>query len=255
MSKNDPSDGPDTDRALDLSIVPDVAGPSSRRTWIIAVVAAIGAGLGSWGVVEGVLNAYTPAFQSRTSPYPTAEEIARITRARIACETITFAATGGLLGLVLGLAGGISRRSIKWATLAGLLGLVVGGLAEAGSAYGTLQFIYTKIDVQSEDLLQSMLSHLALWAVIGLAGGLAFGLGLGGRGAWWKAAAGGLVGFALATVAYELIGALVLPTDGTHQPFGDSARSRVLAQVLITLGAAIGAVAATSDRAKRPASA
>jgi hypothetical protein len=233
---------------------PAVEASSGRRTWIFAIIAAIVAGFGSWGVVEGVLLSYATAFQSHTQPYPTAEEIARIIRARIVSGTITFGATGAMVGLAFGLAGGASRRSIKRAALAGMAGLIVGGLAETGAAYGGLKFIYTKIDMQADDMLQTLLSHEALWAVVGLAGGLAFGLGIGGWRAWLKSAVGGLVGAAIATVVYEFLGALVFPTDGTHLPYANTAITRALAQVLIALGIAIGAVAMMNDGGKkRPA--
>ena len=66
-----------------------------------------------------------------------------------------------------------------------------------------------------------MLPLLTLGSIcssVGAAGGLAFGIGLGGRDRWMKSLLGGLVGAALATVVYELVGAIAFPTDKTELP-------------------------------------
>jgi hypothetical protein len=210
------------------------------RIWAIVLTATVVAGLGSWLIVEGLLQAYKAEFQPRSRPYPTVEDIARINKARTVCGTIAFGATASLLGLMLGLAGGLSRHSIKAAALSGLAGLLLGGILEAGAAWISLKIIYTKLD--NEDMLQTLLSHEALWVVPGLVSGLALGLGLGGKGRWARTAIGGLIGAVLATVVYEFVGALVFPTAGTHQPIAEWVATRALAQILIPLGAAVGAV-------------
>ena len=233
---------------------PTLAGAVTRRTWMLVLAASVIASAGSWLFVEGLLHAYKASFEPISKPYPSAEDIERITRARIVSGTLAFGATGGLLGLMLGLAGGVSRGSIKSAALSGMTGLLLGGLAEAGVAWLTLSIIYKKLDLQSEDMLQTLLCHEALWAVVGVAGGLAFGLGLGGRGRWWRAAVGGLIGAALATVVYEFVGALAFATHGTHQPHGDSMVTRALAQVLVPFGTAIGSILAARDPKGKPVS-
>ncbi len=220
--------------------------PTPGRRMAPAIVAALLAGLASWGIVEATLRAYTPVFLSMSRPYPTAEDIARITQARIESGTLDFAATGALVGLALGLAGGLSRGSTRSAALAGMIGLLVGGLVEGGAAFGALSYIYKSMDLQADDLLQTLLSHEALWVGVGLAGGLAYGIGRGGRATWVRAALGGLLGAAVATVAYEFLGALAFPTQGIQQPYADSPVPRALAQVLMTLGGALGATAAVA---------
>jgi hypothetical protein len=97
-----------------------------------------------------------------------------------------------------------------------------------------------------------LLGHLGLWSAMGLMGGLAVGLGLGGRGRWWRTMIGGMVGAAIATVVYEFLGALVFPIDGTHQPLADFPKTRALAQILMPLGVAIGALLAASDPKSKP---
>jgi hypothetical protein len=232
-----------------------VASPRSSvtpGTWIFVIVAAILAGVGSWFVLERTLDAYKASFEVRSGPYPTAEDAAQITQARIASGTLAFGVTGALFGLMLGVAGGLSRKSNKATILAGVFGLVLGGLAEGGAGRLSLWLIYHRFDPQTEDMLQSLLGHLGLWSAVGLTGGLAFGLGLGGRGRWWRATIGGLVGAGVATVVYEFLGALVFATHGTHQPLADTPETRALAQILIPLGAAIGALLSASDPKPKP---
>jgi hypothetical protein len=232
-----------------------VASPGIRVTgwtWVRAVAFACVAGLLSGIVLEKVLDAYKNSFEVKTGPYPTAEDMARIARARIESGTIAFAVTGALFGFLLGAEGGITRKSGKWVVVAGALGFLLGGLVEAGDARLGLWLIYTKFDPQTEDMLQSLLGHEALWVPIGLTGGLVFGLGLGGRGRWWRGAIGGLAGAALATVIYEFLGALVFATHGTEQPLANTQEMRFLAQILIPIGAAIGAVLAVTDQKKKP---
>jgi hypothetical protein len=234
---------------------PVVASPDSAvtgATWVLVIVAAIVAGAGSLVVLEGLFKAYQKAFE----PIPaaaalSAEELVNIARAHVESETLAFGATGGLLGLMLGLAGGISRKSSKSAILAGTVGLLIGGIVETGAARLGLLLIYNKFDPRTDEILRSLLGHLGLWGGIGLTGGLAFGLGLGGRGRWWRAAIGGLVGASLATVAYEILGAIAFATGGAQEPVAAKFEPRALAQFLIPLGTAIGAILLASDQTRK----
>lgn len=224
------------------------------RTWIIVILAVIVGGIASVAVLEAVLAAYKQTFMTVTQPYPTSDDMVRITKARIESGTLSYGFTGALVGLMLGLAGGISRKSVKAAAVAGLLGLLIGGLVEGSTSRLALWLIYMKFDPQAEDILPSLLSHQALWDVVGLTGGLALGLGLGGPGRWWKTAIGGMIGAALAAVVFEFVGALVFSTHGTHQPVADSLETRIMAHLLIPLGSAIGAVLAARDPRPKPQS-
>ena len=244
MNTPEQPDGP----APTAELMPTGAAIRARPAWGLAILAAIVAGVASWGIVEGVLTAYAASFEPTTKPYPSAADTVRITRARIVSGTIGYGMTGALVGLTLGLAGGASRKSGVAALKGGLAGLVVGGLAEAGAAFGGLSFLYNSMDFQADEILQTLLSHEALWVVVGLAGGLAFGVGRGGLA---RAAVGGLIGAAIATCAYEFLGALAFPNDGTHQPYGDTPITRGLAQVLIPLGTALGAAASSIAAGKR----
>jgi hypothetical protein len=232
--------------------VPDAAGVVTARTWGLVLAAGIAAGVCSWLATEGVLKAYMPALMPPMKPMPTDED-ARLTRvARIASGTAAFGAMGGLLGLTLGLAGGASRRSVRAAGMAGTVGLLAGSALAAGTTWTVLGLVYTMVDPQSHDLVIPLLYHEAMWSIPGALGGLMFGLGAGGRDCWKRTMIGGWAGAALATVVYELVGALAFPTHRTQLPLAGSVETRALAPVLVALGAAIGTVMAARDPRKKP---
>ena len=85
-----------------------------------------------------------------------------------------------------------------------------------------------------------MLSHEVLWSVAGAVGGLVCAIGAGGRDRSKRMALGGWLGAALATVGYELVGALAFPTHQAQLPVSDSPQTRALAHGLLALGAALG---------------
>jgi hypothetical protein len=231
--------------------VPETGAPHRRgvptgRTWGILLVAGIAAGVCSSLATEGVLRAYRGSLMPPRTPMPTMEDARQLMLARVASGTTAFAAMGGLMGLLFGLAGGAARRSVPAAVKAGAVGLLAGSAVVAGVAWVTLPLVYTQLDPQSHDLVWPLLYHEVLWSVAGALGGLVFGLGADGRGLWKHTAIGGWVGAALAIVVYELLGALVLPTHQAQYPLPGSQATRTLADVLVALGAAIGAAVATN---------
>jgi hypothetical protein len=233
----------------------DVPTPRSvvkGATWALVILAAIVAGVGSWLATEAVLKAYKATFIKGASPYPTPEETRQYQNINIVGGSVALASTGGILGLAMGLAGGAARRSIKAALSAGAVGLLVGAVLEGGVARLVLWYAYKKIDLQAEDMIQPIALHLATWCVVGAVGGLAFGLGLGGRKRWLRTMLGGAIGAGIAIVAYDLIGAILLSTSGTHLPQADTPVARALAQILATIGTAIGSTLAANDPKKKP---
>ena len=72
-------------------------------------------------------------------------------------------------------------------------------------------------DEALQDLTLPLLIHLGVWSAAGAAGGLAFGLGLGARGRLAAPILGGVVGAVVATIGYELIGAMAFPAAKTAQ--------------------------------------
>ena len=224
------------------------------RTWLLAMAIGVVAGVGSWLVGEGVLQAYRPALMPAMKPIPTQEDSRLVFEARVASGTMALAAMGGLFGLAGGLAGGGSRRSVGRAAGAGGAGLLLGAAGVACVARLILPLIYRDLDPQSSDLIMPLLGHEAVWSVAGGLGGLAFGFGAGGPVSPWRTGLAGLLGAALATVVYEFVGALGFPTHRTHLPLAGSPETRAMAQILVAIGTASGAVMATANLKTKPPS-
>jgi hypothetical protein len=83
---------------------------------------------------------------------------------------------------------------------------------------------------------------------IGAVGGLAFGIGLGGRRSRAiRGLLGGLLGAVAGAVLYELIGALALPGTKIMEPVAVSWGVRLLAQALAVIPATVGVAASVSE--------
>jgi hypothetical protein len=174
-------------------------------------------------------------------PFPTTEMIRAQTAARATAASLGFLAQGALLGLAAGLAGGLARRSPRAGLMAGAIGAVVGGAAGGLAALPLCLAFYRHYDVQSSDLLTPLLVHGGIAAAIGATGGAALGAGLGGRHRMARGAAGGLLGALGGAMAYEVIGALAFPLAQTHMPIAATGTTRLLARLVITILAALGA--------------
>jgi hypothetical protein len=230
--------------------------PAPGSTWPLALVAGMSAGLISWGVGE-----YTRTF------FAAGKERANIMGTRMMAETLdtmavadvknaalAFGVLGATLGMTMGLAGGLSRGSWTRGTMAALVGLTLGAATVAGITLAVLPLIgISQVQFQG-DLKTALLIHGAAWAPIGAVGGLAFGLGMGGRGRILPALVGGLLGAALGTIIYEIVGALALPTSETARPISATWGTRLFARLCVALGAAAGAAmgARSPDSASHP---
>src|SRR5205823_9248791 len=93
-----------------------------------------------------------------------------------------------------------------------------------------------------------LLIHIGLWSPLGAAGGWAFGRGLGQDQIIPKALLGGFVGAVAGSILSDLVGALVFPLAMTARPISATWGSRLMARLLVTGLAAIGAAAFSLDR-------
>jgi hypothetical protein len=223
----------------------------SGRAWSIVLTAGIVSGLFSFGIGEVTPGLFppnldfSPEIRAQGSSLP--QEIQR--RRMVANDhaaALTYGGLGLVLGLTLGAAGGVVRRSFRAAIAAGLLGLLLGGSAGAATTVLVLpSFHDARAEASDEDrntdLGLALRTHGAIWLAIGAAAGLAFGCGLGGgpmRVA--RATTGGLLGAAVAAIIYEFAGALVFPLAETFQPLAKYPIPRLMAHLAVTLCVAAG---------------
>ena len=100
--------------------------------------------------------------------------------------TMSYGVLGALLGLTLGAAGGMARRSAGAAIRAALIGLVLGAAAGIGATFLLLSLYHTlhadpTPENATQELYLALATHGGIWMAIGAAAGVALGLGSGRR--------------------------------------------------------------------------
>ncbi len=164
---------------------------------------------------------------------PTAKTV---TNADTRNAALTFGVLGVCLAGLLGIAGGLARRSASGIVLAALLGLVLGLTCGVGFSFAVLPFFFRTEPFYPEyDLILSMIMHGSIWGSIGAAGGLTFAAGLGVRRVYGRALLAGLMGAVLGTIGFELIGVVLFPLENTGQPVSTSWPTRLMARLTVTL--------------------
>jgi hypothetical protein len=137
--------------------------------------------------------------------------------------------------------------------VAAFLGLVVGAAAGVGAALAAVPLASHVRDRDpgnmSAEMASSLLVHGLPWAAVGAVGGLAFGIGLGGRARAARGLLGGLLGALAGAFLYEIIGALALPGSKTLEPIAATWGIRLLAQFLAVVPLAAGVAALVPDPA------
>jgi hypothetical protein len=216
------------------------------RNWAVILGLALLAAIASWLWGEVLLDYFKPSEKAAAERYSFIALNREMARANALNGALSFGALGGFLGLALGLAGGLTRSSPRSAVMGAIVGLVVGELAGALPSFGLMpfQWRHRNDDPNNAMLLMPLLIHLGLWSGVGLASGLAFGVGRYGLqpSRLIEAALAGLAGAFLGTFVFEMLGALLMPTAETTKPFAEVALARLLARICIALFVALGAI-------------
>jgi hypothetical protein len=229
--------------------------PSARALWGWALGAGLLAGLLTWGAGEMAWRRINSAASPKIVAFPTPEDRDRIIDDMARTTAVSFIQQAAILGGVLGLAGGLARRRALAGLIAALVGAGLGAIAAGAAARGLLPIYFRNVDPQANDLTYPLLTHGGIWAAAGVAAGLAFGLGAGGRGRWVRCAFGGLLGGVFATMVYDLVGAFAFPLDKTSQPVSPTVVTRLFAQfaVAVFVAASAALVAPEPPRPSSPA--
>lgn len=157
---------------------------------------------------------------------------------------------GAILGAAMGLAGGLARRAIREGVIASVVGLLAGAVAGvAGSA--VMGPIYFQLLTPESGMELSLMTHGVIWALIGLAGGLALGLGIGRRQQIPAALVGGLIGGVLGTFAFEVVNAIVFPQVRVYEPLPAEWGPRLAAALSVAICVALGAILALQERPRK----
>src|SRR5271166_4767226 len=143
------------------------------RLLALAIAAGLITGVASLLAGEMILKSYQTDLFPALQIHPNPEDMRRWRDARLYTATLTFTTMGGLLGLTMGLAGGLARRSVFASARAAILGLVLGSAAAASCSLILVSMFFKIRDPQSVDLVLPLFTHGAIWSVVGGVGGLA----------------------------------------------------------------------------------
>ena len=242
---------------------PTTAPSSPGRTWLLVLAAGLFAGLAGFGIGEAAPRFFpisyelSPEIRRNTARLPIEIE-RRMGVSRDQSAALAYGGLGMVLGLALGVAGGLARRSPRAAIAAGVLGLVLGGAAGAGTTLALLPFYHATRAAASEadhnnDLALALRTHGGIWLAVGAAAGLALGVGLGGGARTARAIIGGILGAAVAAAIYEFGGAILFPLAETFRPMAVEVIPRLSAHLAVALCVAAGALLLANHLALRRA--
>jgi hypothetical protein len=220
----------------------DASAVRTLRPLIEIAAAGLLAGLIAFGLGELIYGRFAPELVGQSVG---GNQVMRPTLETKAASDARNSATafgilGGVIGLFLGLAGGLERRSISSAAKAGCVGLVLG--VTVGAVLPLVLVVpYLRMLNRrtADDLFLSLGLHAMLWGPLGAVGGLAFGIGRGRLGQTLRLIVGGLMGAIVGTIAYDAIGGAITPLAGTADAISTTWPTRLLARLLVAISAAV----------------
>ena len=219
MDPHDPGNVPSHAPADRAPTTPEPADdrPKAGPLWAWSLAAGLIAGLIAWVGGEATLDNYRVSEEAAGRAFDFSQLNVEMRAANARNAAIAFGLLGAALGLALGLAAGMARGRPRSGLVGGVIGLVLGGAAGGLVPFVAVPIYYDQVDPTAPTLLLPMMVNGAVWAPIGLAAGIAFGLGLGGRRRIGAAMVGGLVGGVLGTAVVETINAVAFPLARSEQ--------------------------------------
>ncbi len=238
--------GPVRENAAKVVDVVPAPLPRGGRLWSVTLAAGVLAGLVAWLGGEACRHLIPPTQRAVNVKGMTLNAVDR--RSAAAADawngTLAFAILGAALGAGLGAAGGIARGGGRLSLPAAGIGLVAGALGVAAVSAILLPtyngYKQRQPDAASQDLVLPLLVHLATWSTAGALGGLAFGRAWGQPRVVGRAVRGGLVGAAMGTVVFDLVGAAAFPEADTTKFLAATWMTRLFARLAVALLAAAG---------------
>lgn len=210
--------------------------PEWARWWI--ALAGLLAGLAAFGIGE-MVHELIPAAKEEVNTMGRLIMLPTVKTTSVAGTwngALTFGLFGVCLGGLLGMAGGLARRSGRAILVAGLLGAILGLTVGAGVSFAVLPlFFHAEPLYPQYELILSISMHGSIWGLTGAAAGMAFAVGLGQRRMYGRALAAGFVGGVLGAIAFDLIGVLLFPLGNTGEPISTTWPTRLTARLLVAL--------------------
>ena len=241
---------PEADRAR------PAADPTPSRPMPAIIAAGALAGLLAWIVGELTREVFQVPQELRGDLARSAEQARAITAANVNNAVLNFGLSGALLAAALGASGGWFRRptSSNAVGVAAMIGLLLGAAAGAGSSAIIAPILEANRIQAATSLLPSILAHAGIAALIGAAGGLAFGIGRGVPPRALPALLiGGLVAAAFGAALALVLSSLALPLSGSERLIPTTMTARLFARLVLCLAAALGVALVARDQSVKHA--
>lgn len=163
-------------------------------------------------------------------------------KTKVVVETNQAMAAYGMLGAALGVILGLTGARVAGSERVNLGGALVGGvsgcLIGAGLSMALVPAFYDASNSQT-GLPLLFLTHLAIFAGIGAAGGVALGWSLGDRGVIVRCMVGGIVGALVATLVFEVSNFVAFPNLRTFEPVPVKTIPRLIMHFCVGAGAGV----------------
>ena len=230
------------------------------RVWLFAVGSAILGGMLGWIVGDEMAHRlpWTKPAQAAMENGEVRREARVLRDLHIEAETRTavigMGCLGGILGLMLGVGGGLSRRSNPRAALGGGIGLFLGAAVGAAVPWVLVPVFYSSLK-QSPNLAFPLIIHICMYSAVGSVAGLALGISLRG----WAGAMNGLVagamGAGMGSMVFNLVHTIAFPLEWDFSPMPGLCGSRLLAHLCVAFLSVIcvaGVVAGDPESSQHP---
>jgi hypothetical protein len=230
-------------------------------SWLLLLGSGLVAGLLATAGGEFTLAAIHPDFQY-PAHYETLSAAQKTVvrgqvrfQARSAAETkrsaASFGLLGGALGALLGIAGGLAAGSTGSSVRGAVVGGVWGGAAGVGLSRLLVPAFFEGSDLQTGVVLL-LLTHMAIFALIGAAAGMALATGLADGARNRRSMIGGLVGALVGTVLADVTNFIAFPLFRMYEPVPVKLLPRLILNLGIALAVALGAGLAARKRRRQP---
>ncbi|WP_165251350.1 hypothetical protein [Paludisphaera soli] len=221
---------------------------------VACTLAGLAAGLLAFAAGEATYDTFEAGWGTRQAPRAATAPPSAEARdgAMMKNAALAGAPLGALSGLFLGLAGGLLRGDSRRGLVGGGVGLALGGLVGGLAPLGLHRLAFELQDRYMVDtLLAGTAAQTAVAGLIAAVAGAGFGLALGGVRTVPRFAALALLGGVAGALIYATVGAAVFPLAETDRALATERTPRLLAHLLVALGAGAGLGLGLTGRRRR----